>query len=459
LGAIHVNSFVFPAVLIARRFGWLHEVDPAIAGLVLMMFAALFVYGIIHCSQIYSCSDSDDDESRSAAVGYGVGYLIGALILGGMSLAFFADSQSNHESMAYGLFGGSRKNSTSADQFSSSDQLRSNSSQLADLGNDASLEVRRPDHAGDFDRAKARADEAFERHRAALRGHLDEADARRPSRANDPTSRGEQRSPTRGSSASRAELVPESLPPTPAVALPFFQYALNQAQKSKYVGGRSGQDFVAHGPAGSVLVGIKLGLIDDAVTGLQPIYQLQDQYVSGEALGDMGDTTKLLLARPGYVVGGVLVSNGPQSLALQLRFLKYDAGSDGLDVFDQYDSARVGRMAGAVAELDGDGAMVVGLFGQLDSNRLSGFGVAGLKPTSGESPVSTGSDPRRPPPATPPVNDYRVWYSSDRSFSVEAKLQQFKNGKAVLEKRDGSVVEVDPTRLCPEDNEYLATRE
>lgn len=50
---------------------------------------------------------------------------------------------------------------------------------------------------------------------------------------------------------------------------------------------------------------------------------------------------------------------------------------------------------------------------------------------------------------------FRTWNSADGSYTVEAIFIDFKDGKAVLEKRDGSRVEVTSGKLSTADRDFI----
>lgn len=49
---------------------------------------------------------------------------------------------------------------------------------------------------------------------------------------------------------------------------------------------------------------------------------------------------------------------------------------------------------------------------------------------------------------------YRTWISEDGKFSIEAKFIEFKGGKVQLQRRDGKVIGVSPSKLSREDREH-----
>ena len=432
-------------LLAGNGLKWLKYVDPIIASFVTLVVALIVFGAAAKCVfELVSMEKGTPVDEKFELVGW----TVGGVFFGGLcllvSLACFVSSQSNPDSIGYGL----------AKDWGSGNENRSASSRGGSSGAGAGssydgppfdpfgrtpVEVRQPDRNLAFEpkEPKLPVDVAGMRERLPSQpartprspNNLPDVEVRRPS---NPTPR-------------QTETV---LPANAEIGLPLFQYTLDQAQKSKYVGGSSGQDFRGHGPAGSVLVGLRLGLDGDQISGLEPIYQQGSEYVVGAACGHMSETQELILARPGYVVGGAIVAADEKSLSLRLRFVKFDATNGELNTFEQYDSPLIGRSTSPAMELDGKGAMVVGFFGKSAEQRIAGLGFAGLKPASGTAPATpTGSE-----------TVFRFWFSRDGKFSVEAKLREIKNGKAVLEKRDGTSVEVDPAVLSDEDSQYLKSR-
>ncbi len=448
-----METTVLFGVLAARGLKLLKHVDPMIAGVVLLIVAVISLITAARCFYYFATLDRRASfEEAGGAIAHGIGYFLFAGLCSVISLLMFAEAQKDPNSIGYGTADNmaSRPNHPTPEDFEPGRTPTIRPSDRFDSRVDSrfdnnEVEVRQPNR----DRAiGGRASQS-----SLGTTDLPDPAIRRPAPSQPPHAEDavDVRLPP-----SRTNNQPEVvLPATAEVALPVFQYPLDQAQKSDFAGVESGQDFRGHGPAGSVLVGMRVGTNQGRVTGLEPIYQLADKYVTGSIVGTMGDTRELVLAKPGYVVGGALVAANQESLALQLRFVKYDASGNALDVFDQYDSERVGRSNGQVIELDGKGAMVVGFFGKRDNDGICGFGVAGLQPSAGQTTATTNGATTNG--AT--TNVLRVWFSEDRKFNVEAKLQEIKNGKAVLQKPDGSVIEVDPAGLCAEDRAYLKSRQ
>jgi hypothetical protein len=440
-----VESTIQLGLLAGNGLKWLKYVDPIIASFVTLVVALIVFGAAAKCVfELVSMENGTPVDEKFELVGW----TVGGVFFGGLcliiSLMFFGASQTNKESIGYGLIknwdsdsGSTSPSSRGGEQWSGPGNFNPDTS--LDRFGRSPVEVRQPDRNLAFEPKEPQPPVDL----AGMRDLIPPPPARTP-RSPDHSSNVEVRRPPNPATSPPAAVLPKNA----EIALPAFQYTLDQAQKSKYVGGGSGQDFRGHGPAGSVLVGLRLGLDGDQISGLEPIYQLGSEYVVGAACGQVSETQELLLARPGYVVGGAIVAADEKSLSLRLRFVKFDATNGELNTFDQYDSPLIGRSGSPAMELDGKGAMVVGFFGKSEAQRIAGLGFAGLKPTSGTAPA----------PPTDSATVFRFWFSRDGKFSVEAKLRELKNGKVVLEKRDGTSVEVDPAVLSDEDSEYLKSR-
>ncbi|MBL8889659.1 MAG: hypothetical protein JNL67_06750 [Planctomycetaceae bacterium] len=445
-------------LLAARSLKLLRYTDPIIASAALLLIAFIAIGFAGRCVFIFVSLDRyDSREDKVSTVIYGIGYLLFSGLCLFASVLFFEQSQSDRDSFAYGWIESlERPDYLTPEEI---DKLPPATNPLPNrvmqpFGEDQ-VEVRQPDRNRSLDKSGPESNRISDSGVPNASDPMNRNPDNRLNRNGDSTPVDVRLPSNRTNSSALVEL-PTSAP----IPLPKFQYSLNQAQKSKFVGAELGQDFRGHGPAGSVMVGMRIGTKQGRISGFEPIYQLESQYVTGEACGSLGDSQELVLAKPGFVVGGAIVAADSQSLAMQLRFVKYNQSENGLDTFDQYDSERIGRASGSMTELDGDGAMVVGVFGKLDGGQLCGLGVAGLKPSSPEGATSTGSKNSASDSANssnaPSVS--RVWFSKDRKFSVEAKFREYKNGKVVLEKPDGTVIEVDPAGLCEEDDKYLKSR-
>lgn len=424
-----------------------------------MFLIALFAIGFaVRCIFVYVwLKQFDSREDKISTIIYGVGYLSFAVFCLVVGIIFFAKSQTDPGPIANALNNSfEQQKRLTPEDFKNLPPTRNPLPDrfMPPFGEDQ-VEVRQPDRNRSTDKQNTESDRITKSGPPNAAEPINRTPENRPNHDGDSNSVDVRLPPSRTNSATVT-----ALPPSAPIALPKFQYSLEQAQKSNFVGMEIGQDFRGHGPAGSVLVGMRIGTKQGRVSGFEPIYQLESQYVPGEACGSMGDAQELVLAKPGFVVGGAIVASDSQSLAVQLRFVKYNPAENALDTFDQYDSKRIGRSSGSVTELDGGGAMVVGVFGKLDAGQVCGLGVAGLKPLSPASATSanTGNTSSDATNTSSAPSVFRVWFSKDRKFSVEAKFREFKDGKVVLEKPDGSVVEVDPAGLCDEDDKYLKSR-
>src|SRR5205085_1820871 len=114
-----------------------------------------------------------------------------------------------------------------------------------------------------------------------------------------------------------------------------------------------------------------------------------------------------LRARPGYAVGGLTVRSGLHIDGLSLTYMRINGG--GLDPQRSYESDWVGnRTGGSEKTVSGNGAPIVGVFGNSDEQRVLALGLIAVK-----TPAMTEQPPAEPrprkskalPPNAPPPED------------------------------------------------------
>lgn len=309
--------------------------------------------------------------------------------------------------------------------------------------------------------AAARMKERLESQFPNRRGGTPDLDAmQRPNRdlASTPGNSGGSDMPSDGTGSGETESDPEagiaagkaSDLGVAEIALPPLRYDLKKAQQSEYVGfPLKGVEFLAHGPEGSALVGLRVGVTNRAageIQSIRPIYQQGDSYFYGERIGAAGGTMETLLARPGYLVGGCRLRGGVALRSVQLLFVKFDPETGRLDEEDKYPSDNLGSSNGPSEELYSNGWHVVGLFGRADEGVL-GMGLAALK---------AARDPRAAKTTKPEV---RTWTSSDGKFSVDATFVRQEGGTVELLKENGESVNVPLERLSDADKTWLRDRQ
>lgn len=233
-----------------------------------------------------------------------------------------------------------------------------------------------------------------------------------------------------------------------SIPLPPLKYALKNVQNSELVGFTlKGNGFIARGDAGSVLVGLRVGASKDGarnqILNLQPIYQIEDRYYYGERIGPAGGESQLLLAKPGYVVGGANVAARLNVESLQLAFLKFDPQTGDLDEKAYYLSETAGASSAEEERIYANGWQAIGLFGKQSADGIMAVGLAAVKASRDRSRNSNAE------------MEMRTWRSKNGQFSIEARFANRKGDKIVLVKEDGKSIEVDPAMLSEEDGDWL----
>jgi hypothetical protein len=168
---------------------------------------------------------------------------------------------------------------------------------------------------------------------------------------------------------------------------------------------------------GGVLVGLEVGIggssPTERVAAVRPVYRVGGKNRAGSPAGhflsDEVTRTVRLLARDGFVVGGMRVSAGKRIDGLSLRFVRVDEAS--LNPSDSYESDWVGTARAGGRELvDGQGRPVVGIFFRAQSDLLLGLGLTFAElpasPQPAPAPVTVSPLPASPEPTAeaPPTS-------------------------------------------------------
>ena len=157
-----------------------------------------------------------------------------------------------------------------------------------------------------------------------------------------------------------------------------------------------GPEFRELAPAGGVLVGLELGLVDDHGKSLvragRTIYRVGDKEVFGEKRGNATGPTVTLKGRPGYAVGAMTAKTGLAIDGLSLTFMKLTGGK--LDPADAYESEWAGSSPPGMTpvKLTANGAPAVGLIGRTDDRHMIAIGPVFRGQEAAVGPV--------PPPGT-----------------------------------------------------------
>jgi hypothetical protein len=199
-----------------------------------------------------------------------------------------------------------------------------------------------------------------------------------------------------------------------------------QTTKSRMVGFTIVKDAFEDVPRdGAVLVGFDLGvgefLDNDVIRSLRPIYRTaRGEFVSKDFGSSDGQTrgakkrvrrievthSERLVARSGYAVAGVTLRTGLNIDGMSLTFMRIRGTA--LDPATSYTSDWVGNRTGGREEtLSGNGAPVVGIFGNQDDNHVMALGLIYLKQAApvAQAPVAEAptASPREVRPPRPGV--------------------------------------------------------
>jgi hypothetical protein len=138
---------------------------------------------------------------------------------------------------------------------------------------------------------------------------------------------------------------------------------------------RGREPFRETAPKGALLVGVRVGYVGDShVASIQPIFQVDQQYVEGARQGAPVDGEATVVAKPGYAVGGVNTRTGLLLDAFQLVFMKFKNGR--LDTKDSYASAWLGNPRGGnLKNVSGGGKIVAGIHGTTNQREVNSLGL------------------------------------------------------------------------------------
>jgi hypothetical protein len=174
-------------------------------------------------------------------------------------------------------------------------------------------------------------------------------------------------------------IVPDPSPATPPSARVVRQptaVAINVPRmvlvKTPMCGGRGGGPYLTVSPSNQPIIGFEYQtdkwMNKSILRALTPIFPGDDGIAISHSI----------IARPGYAVGAVEVNGDDHVSALQIIFMKYSNGR--LNPDDSYSSAWINNPTeGATYRLTGNGAPVVGIFGNKGLN-VDGLGLVILVP-------------------------------------------------------------------------------
>ncbi len=118
---------------------------------------------------------------------------------------------------------------------------------------------------------------------------------------------------------------------------------------------------------GGLLVGFQVGLgkfgNNAIISSLRPVFMTKKGEKFGKWVGPPPASPITVKAKPGYVVGGVLVRSAIWLDGFTCRFVKL--GAESLEQSDFYMSQPMGGNGGALAAISGQGALFTGIYGHL----------------------------------------------------------------------------------------------
>lgn len=176
-------------------------------------------------------------------------------------------------------------------------------------------------------------------------------------------------------------------------------------------------------PEGAVLIGFDLGVgkfMDiDSVYAIRAVYRTEDGEASYNEHGLFRDKhatgkriiktkvvrTEKIRARPGYAVGAMTIRSGLNINGLCVMFMRITGTT--LDPNQSYESDWIGdRTGGSEAKISGDGAPVVGVFGNKDQDHVMALGLIYIREARRAAAPATAPAPvaekrRAPEPEKP----------------------------------------------------------
>ena len=132
-------------------------------------------------------------------------------------------------------------------------------------------------------------------------------------------------------------------------------------------GGAGGGEFTDLPAQGALLIGFRIstGPVygNPCVSALQPVFQSESGKLEGASHGRKQDEFKILEAKPGYAVGGIVVKTGLAVDGLKIVFMRIQG--DALDPSEKYESDWTGgRGGGPETPLGCDGKPIIGIHGR-----------------------------------------------------------------------------------------------
>ncbi len=306
-------------------------------------------------------------------------------------------------------------------------------------------------------------------------------------------------------------------PISPMTLLPALRYSAGSIILSDFRGNESGTRFNDRAPSGGILIGLRIGVDEQLghILNIRPIFQVANRCTYGDIHGPTGGQPQEIVAKPGFAIGGLLITTTIPIHSVQAIFLRINNLGQ-LDPEDRYDSNIVGREGGRKRRIFAEGRPIAEVSGWT-RDKLQAIGLGAIGSTIGDEveiaqstqqqrtpisnpfadttpksrptnepdaplgellekpltdepstesnpPLENNSDPQpdHEPDSEPNVTaeePFRNWSSAGGSFSVTAKFKAIDGKKVLLENREGKTVLVAVDKLCQSDQDYLKSRQ
>ncbi len=132
----------------------------------------------------------------------------------------------------------------------------------------------------------------------------------------------------------------------------------------------------------ALLIGLGFTISDDEkIKTIQPVFFKRDRVVFGEGVGSPGPDSTLVLAKEGFAVGEIEVSQQDSIHSFRIRFMKMTR--TGLDSRDNYCSSWYGLQTGPIATIrNKQGAPVVAFYGEwTGDDQIHSLGLVAAHPS------------------------------------------------------------------------------
>ncbi|MEM7454334.1 MAG: SHD1 domain-containing protein [Planctomycetota bacterium] len=234
---------------------------------------------------------------------------------------------------------------------------------------------------------------------------------------------------------------------TPPAALPVISFDERKAIQSHMVGfDLASGETIDDPPDGGVMVGMIVGVdtgVFENIQNIQAVYQIGNEYVEGQVIGQPGGRKEVILAPEGHAVYGLEVQSSTGIDAIRLGFMPMDERGR-LKRRETQVSEWVGKQGSGGTELvDGGGKVIVAIYGAF-SGRDS-LSAVGLFAANSIDLVEGASG-------------LREWASADGQYTIRAVYVSHEDGVVTLRRENGDEIDVQIEALKLEDQDWIHAR-